>query len=103
MTLLKDSNTHLNKSEHDNSKSDQERLVMCDLFFDPVDICMALSAIPSQENADENEHEIMLEACVYIDELRARIKKLEQFNLELANESHDLKQRIRGYRKARSM
>lgn len=28
MTWLKDSNTHLNKSEHDNSKSDQERVVI---------------------------------------------------------------------------
>jgi hypothetical protein len=27
MTWLKDSNTHLNKSEHDNSKSAQERVV----------------------------------------------------------------------------
>lgn len=28
MTWLRDSNTHLNKSEQDNSKSDQERVVM---------------------------------------------------------------------------
>lgn len=30
MTWLRDSNTHLNKSEQYNSKSDQERLVMCE-------------------------------------------------------------------------
>lgn len=30
MTWLRDSNTHCNKSEQGNSKSDQERVVMCD-------------------------------------------------------------------------
>jgi len=35
MTWLRDSNTHLNKSEHDNSKSDQERIVM----FKPCPFC----------------------------------------------------------------
>jgi len=29
MTWLKDSNTHLNKSEHDNSKSDNSALLCC--------------------------------------------------------------------------
>lgn len=30
MTWLRDNNTHVNRSEQENSKSDQERVVMCD-------------------------------------------------------------------------
>lgn len=53
MTWLRDSNTHLNKSEQDNSKSDQERRVMCELELkNKRDLCVKLKM--QKEIMEEN-------------------------------------------------
>ena len=55
----------------------KEHLVSCELFHGQVDIAKALSAIAGQENADDNEHDIMQEAATYITCLRNRLRELE--------------------------